>query len=98
MNNSRSDGPQETEGASGNEKLSLEQTLGAIVIQMLREGRYITRHSLCIAVAGCIEKILAPNLKRIMLISCEYYSVARLSNYLRLPSSLIRMKCILESA
>jgi hypothetical protein len=53
MNNSRSDGPQETEGASGNEKLSLEQTLGAIVIQMLREGRYITRHSLCIAVAGC---------------------------------------------
>lgn len=56
MNNSRSDGPQETEGASGNEKLSLEQTLGAIVIQMLREGRYITRHSLCITVAGCIEK------------------------------------------
>ena len=56
MNNSHSDGPQETEGASGNEKLSLEQTLGAIVIQMLREGRYITRHSLCITVAGCIEK------------------------------------------
>lgn len=56
MNNSRSDGPQVTEGASGNEKLSLEQTLGAIVIQMLREGRYITRHSLCITVAGCIEK------------------------------------------
>ncbi|AUU88177.1 MULTISPECIES: hypothetical protein [Enterobacteriaceae] len=63
MNNSHSDGPQETAGDSGNGKLSLEQTLGAIVIQMLREGRYITRHSLCIAVAGCIEKNTRPELE-----------------------------------
>lgn len=63
MNNSHSDGPQKTQGASGNEKLGLEQTLGAIVIQMLREGRYITRHSICIAVAECIEKNTRPELE-----------------------------------
>lgn len=63
MNNSRSDGPQAAEGSSSNVKLSLEQTLGAIVIRMLRDGRYITRQNLCIAVAECIEKNTRPDLE-----------------------------------
>lgn len=63
MNDSHSAGPQEATGSSSGGSLSLEQTLGSIVIQMLREGKYITHQNICIAVAARITMNIRPELE-----------------------------------
>lgn len=37
---------------AGSDRLCIEQTIGAIVVELLREGKIITRQSLCVAVAA----------------------------------------------
>ncbi len=54
MSDSRSDGRDKIVLPPGGEMLCIEQTIGAIVVQMIREGQSITRQSLCVAVAACI--------------------------------------------
>ncbi|MGK9174927.1 hypothetical protein KXR87_17175 [Yokenella regensburgei] len=56
MSDSRSDGRDKIVLPPGGEMLCIEQTLGAIVVEMIREGRIITRQSLCVAVAGRIDQ------------------------------------------
>ena len=63
MNNSDNDSADQAGLPPGGEMLSIEQTLGGIVLQMIREGRSISRQSLCVAVAAHINKNTSPLLE-----------------------------------
>ncbi len=47
----------------GGDALSIEQTLGAIVVELIREGHLITRQRLCVAVAARMQKNTPPVLE-----------------------------------
>lgn len=47
----------------GGDVLSIEQTIGDIVVELIREGHIITRQRLCVAVAARIHKNTPPVLE-----------------------------------
>lgn len=63
MINSDNDSKGKTILPPGGDMLSIEQTIGAIVVQLLREGHTLTRQRLCVAVAARIHKNTPPVLE-----------------------------------